>query len=356
MRKPRGHHWLFLGLAVVGLLAARVGAQAPNGINFSGTLIDVAGEPREGNFDMTFRVFSVPVEGTPLYQQTVSNVTVRRGQFSVLLGPFSDNIFAQGSGDRFVEVQVAKDTPMLPRQLLTSVPYTHRTASIDGARGGSVLGNVSVSGNVGIGTATPQARLDVAGDVKAAGNVTTSANLGIGTATPTARLDVAGDAKASGNLSVNGNVGVGTATPAQRLDVIGFVRGASGLCIAGDCRTSWPVGTLTGGGTANYLAKWTGGTTSGNSLVFDNGSAVGIATTGPTHTLTVNGTIRATGGTPIYSINNHCVNPGSLTTVTTCQTRQCLVSPVRYLNCSGQCVSVPVVTCNNALIGRLVAP
>ncbi len=39
-----------------------------------------------------------------------------------------------------------------------------------------------------------------------------------------------------------GNVGIGTANPSQKLDVAGFVKGQSGLCIGNDCRTSWPQG------------------------------------------------------------------------------------------------------------------
>jgi hypothetical protein len=40
-------------------------------------------------------------------------------------------------------------------------------------------------------------------------------------------------------------------------------------------------GTITGGGTTNYLSKWTGASALGNSLVFDNGTNVGIGTTSP---------------------------------------------------------------------------
>lgn len=43
-------------------------------------------------------------------------------------------------------------------------------------------------------------------------------------------------------ITGTGNVGIGTLTPSQRLDVSGYVRGATGLCIGDDCRTSWPSG------------------------------------------------------------------------------------------------------------------
>ena len=47
---------------------------------------------------------------------------------------------------------------------------------------------------------------------------------------------------------------------------------------------------IDGGGTVNYLPKWTGSTTVGNSLIYDNGSRVGIGTSLPVFTLEVHGT------------------------------------------------------------------
>ena len=52
-------------------------------------------------------------------------------------------------------------------------------------------------------------------------------------------------------------------------------------------------GTVTGGGTTNYVPKWTGSTGLGNSQIFDNGTNVGIGTTSPSAKLDVN----ITGGT-----------------------------------------------------------
>jgi hypothetical protein len=40
-------------------------------------------------------------------------------------------------------------------------------------------------------------------------------------------------------------------------------------------------GTVTGTGTTNYLSKWTGSTSIGNSILYDNGSAIGINTASP---------------------------------------------------------------------------
>jgi hypothetical protein len=98
-------------------------AQAPNSISFSGLLTTPQGEPRDGAFNMSFRIFPVPFGGTALHQQSIDNVIVRGGQLSVLLGPFAPEVFAIGGGDRYVELQVQGEAPMLPRQRLVSVPF-----------------------------------------------------------------------------------------------------------------------------------------------------------------------------------------------------------------------------------------
>jgi hypothetical protein len=54
-----------------------------------------------------------------------------------------------------------------------------------------------------------------------------------------------------------------------------------------DGSTSTLTNPVTGTGTTNYLPKWTSGTALGNSLVFDNGTNVGIGTTSPTYKFVV---------------------------------------------------------------------
>jgi hypothetical protein len=57
----------------------------------------------------------------------------------------------------------------------------------------------------------------------------------------------------------------------------------SGYCIGSSCITSWPGGSgFTGSGTTNYLAKFTGSTALGNSIISDNGSTVVVNATGNT--------------------------------------------------------------------------
>jgi hypothetical protein len=58
---------------------------------------------------------------------------------------------------------------------------------------------------------------------------------------------------------------------------------------------------ISGTGTANYLTKWTGTSTVSNSVLYDDGTNVGIGTASPTFKLDVTGTLRATGAATFSS-------------------------------------------------------
>ena len=58
------------------------------------------------------------------------------------------------------------------------------------------------------------------------------------------------------------------------------------------------VGGITGSGIANYIAKFTGPNTVGNSVIYESTGNVGIGTTAPGAKLEVAGQIKITGGTP----------------------------------------------------------
>ena len=104
---------------------------------------------------------------------------------------------------------------------------------------------ITQDGNIGVGTANPENKLDISGAVAiGAGYVSTSSapnnglivegNVGIGTTTPVNKLDVEGavaigsnysgsDISASNGLIVEGSVGIGTTSPFNKLDVAGSV-------------------------------------------------------------------------------------------------------------------------------------
>lgn len=205
---------------------------------------------------------------------------------------------------------------------------------------------ITVSGtNIGIGV-TPGAKLDVGGSLTARGNdvrfnTSNNANATIWLSNPTSgpgsaanyyikSFDYWGPTlhfMADGdngdevmNVTVDGRLGVGTATvdanykittsgggikaeSASATQAAGYFNntgggaaitaGTGGLTLGGVNRTSWPSG-LSGSGTANYVPKFTAGTTIGNSIIIDDGTNVGVGIT-PAYKLDVAGTVRTTG-------------------------------------------------------------
>jgi hypothetical protein len=93
------------------------------------------------------------------------------------------------------------------------------------------------------------------------------------------------------------NVGIGSTTPNQKLVVTGNINVPTGSCymVNGVCLVSGG-GTVGGSGTVNYVPKWATASTLANSLIFDNGTNVGIGTAAPGQKLTVAGTIESTSG------------------------------------------------------------
>ena len=103
-------------------------------------------------------------------------------------------------------------------------------------------------------------------------------------------LSTTGDVGISGDLTLDGAL----------IDSNG-VSGSSGQILASTgVGTDWidltEISGVDGSGTANYVPKWTDGDTIGNSVIYDNGTNVGIGDVTPSTKLEVNGVITATGG------------------------------------------------------------
>lgn len=184
--------------------------------------------------------------------------------------------------------------------------------------------------NIGIGSTSPGALLDINGTLRTAGLATFSSDLYVAahaTVSGTLRTDQEVDFNSTlgvngattlgstldvtGMTTIGGNVGIGSSSPSQALDVLGSIRfgavsannvlgtssaggaptgvlywGDRTLCdSSGNCSgTSASVG---GSGTTNYLSKWSAAYGLTDSVVYDNGTNVGIGTTVPASKLSI---------------------------------------------------------------------
>lgn len=103
-----------------------------------GRLTDANGVNRDGSFTITVRLWSAPFGGTLLYKETRSAIPVANGNFQLLVGgspdadspkPSLDQVFAGDAA--YLEFQAFGETPMVPRQVLLSVPYSMKANVAD---------------------------------------------------------------------------------------------------------------------------------------------------------------------------------------------------------------------------------
>lgn len=101
---------------------------APNTIVYQGRLADTSGAPITTSVSVGFAVYNATSEGTALWSATKSFTPDANGIFTVELGPFGDTVF---TGDKlYMGIKVGTDPEMMPRQVLTSAPYSFQSLTL----------------------------------------------------------------------------------------------------------------------------------------------------------------------------------------------------------------------------------
>jgi len=321
---------------------------------YQGRLID-ANSAADGLYDLEFALYNDIVVGMSQGSTITKNeVDVIDGYFTVSLDFNDVNAF---SGDaRYIEIGVRQGdladpnsyTILTPRQEVTPTPYAVHAKTAGGVPGGltgsgttgtipkftgsNTIGDSIIcefSDNVGIGTADPNSKLEVAGRIHSAsegfqfpdGSIQTTATSGDGHS-----LD-AKDGSPSDVVYVNkdGNVGVGTTSPKAKLQVsegneiadlwLGGTQSANGndvgqLSFVGHSTSMIPPDTVYAAITARIIdhsMKYKGAlsfhtATSGDfagylteQMRINHDGDVGIGTDDPTAKLHVEGTIKTEG-------------------------------------------------------------
>lgn len=225
-------------------------------MNYQGKLTDPSGVGINADLDMAFRIYDVETGGTALWTEThdgLNQVEVIKGLFDVELGSITP-INLDFSTDYWLDVAVNGEV-LTPRIKLNSTPYSFRAAIADSvAGGGSGSSNWTLSGSYLYPNSTTY-------------------DVGIGTTSPTQKLDVASNLRLRGYLYDYNNT---SGTSGQVL-----TRGTFGV--------EWQdaSGGVSGSGTSNHVARWTGTSTLGTGVIYDNGTSVGIGTTSPSARLNV---------------------------------------------------------------------
>ncbi len=142
---------VFKLLVIFAVLALPVSALAavPQLVSYQGRLTDTAGDALDTTVAITFTLYDAPTLGAVIWSETQATVTTVDGIFTVLLGSvvtLTDVMFSDSS--RYLALQVGGDPELTPRVRLVSGPYAFRVATVDGASGGIISGDVSIQSDL----------------------------------------------------------------------------------------------------------------------------------------------------------------------------------------------------------------
>jgi hypothetical protein len=189
-------------------------------------------------------------------------------------------------------------------------PWTvsgNNIASTNSPTGNIVLGsNATITGNTGIGTFTPAAKLDVKTSSSYVAQFNGSApmymgifendvyrgywgsyagaaediDLGTGSGNTIGKLHLTIQASPALTINASSNVGIGTTNPSKKLHINGgdlFVESSSGKIILGyDASNQWQMATTNGGADLRWYTTTDGGTTIAPRHYFSQNGNVGI--------------------------------------------------------------------------------
>jgi len=230
-------------------------AQVPPLVNFSGVLADVNGKPLTGVVGVTFSLYQEQQGGSPLWLETQNVQAGKTGNYTVALGSTSShglpaNVFATGEA-RWLGVQVQGQAEQ-PRVLLMSVPYALKALdaqTLGGRPASAFLAAAGASGSAPAGNVTGSGTKDFIPRWTSTSQIgnsnifeNASGQVGIATSTPAAKLDVNGNTAIRNTLTLFPN---GTSA-ALKVSGTAFVINNAGKVTFISGQTFPGTGTITG--------------------------------------------------------------------------------------------------------------
>jgi hypothetical protein len=235
----------------------------PRLIKFTGTLTDASGNPRTGVIGITFALYDQQTGGSPLWLETQNVEADAQGRYTVLLGATkADGVPVElfSSGDaRWLAIEASGPQGRLeagdtPRVLLVSVPYALKASDAE-TLGGRPASDYVLRENLAAAVADG-VRESQEVTVRADGTVDAQVG-GSGTTGFLAKFVTATSVGDSVLFESSGNLGIGTLTPLAKLHVVGGIMGATGS-FSGNTTNNILAVAQTGAGGALVASTLTG--------------------------------------------------------------------------------------------------
>jgi hypothetical protein len=300
-----------LSLAAQSASSGSTASSVPPLVNFNGVLADTNGKPLTGTVGVTFYLYQEQQGGAPLWLETQNVQADKTGHYSVALGSTSSqglpaSVFASGEA-RWLGVEVQGHTEQ-PRVLLMSVPYALKALDAEtiGGKPASAFmmapaaNSKSQSPILPPGTITGSGTADFVPVFTGATTIgnskifqTVAGDVGIGTTTPAAVLDVKGTGDVRDTLTLFPKL----THPILSVHGTAFEVSGKGLVTFISGQTFPGTGTVTSVGSGAGL---TGGpiTTSG-SLSIKTGGVTNAMLANPSLTVTANSPLTGGGAVPL---------------------------------------------------------